>query len=129
MCAVEKGNADFARVLLKAGADKDAQDEVRIGVFQFFAIVFTIRNFSAHVMCDDHDVCAYAWGGGYSFATHTHAQREWTALIHAARNGRVDCARLLVDVGADKTLKDNVRLCHCITAILLHLFQNPGECM
>ena len=31
------------------------------------------------------------------------------ALIHAAEKGKVDCARLLIDAGADKDYKNNVR--------------------
>ncbi len=38
-------------------------------------------------------------------ATHAH-----TALIHAADYGRADCARLLLDAGADKNAKCSVRL-------------------
>jgi hypothetical protein len=36
-------------------------------------------------------------------------QRGNTALIYAAQYGRVDCVRLLIDAGADKDAKDNVR--------------------
>ena len=32
------------------------------------------------------------------------------ALICAARNGRADCLRLLIDAGADKNARDNVRV-------------------
>ncbi len=41
------------------------------------------------------------WSGG--------AQNGYTALICAAMNGHVDCARLLLDAGADKNAKNNVR--------------------
>ena len=37
------------------------------------------------------------------------AQIGWTALMLAAGNGRVDCARLLLDAGADKGARNNVR--------------------
>ena len=37
------------------------------------------------------------------------AQDGRTALICAARNGRADCARLLLEAGADKSATDNVR--------------------
>ncbi len=36
-------------------------------------------------------------------------QSGLTALIVAARNGHVECARLLLDAGADKEAADNVR--------------------
>jgi hypothetical protein len=37
------------------------------------------------------------------------AQLGFTALIFAARHGRADCARLLLDAGADKDATINVR--------------------
>ncbi len=41
--------------------------------------------------------------------THTRAQSGYTALIRAAENGHVDCARLMLDAGVDKNAKDKVR--------------------
>ena len=38
------------------------------------------------------------------------AQRGETALMMAAAKGRVDCARLLLDAGADKDAKKKVRV-------------------
>ena len=37
------------------------------------------------------------------------AQFAWTAVIRAAANGHFDCLRMLVDAGADKEAKTNVR--------------------
>ena len=37
------------------------------------------------------------------------AQDGWTALIRAGYNGHADCVRLLLDAGADKNAKANVR--------------------
>jgi hypothetical protein len=39
----------------------------------------------------------------------TRAQDGWTALIYAAVNSHADCARLLLNAGADKEAKDVVR--------------------
>jgi hypothetical protein len=41
------------------------------------------------------------------------AQNESTALMHAANGGHADCARLLLDAGADKEAKDVV-CCVCV---------------
>ncbi len=49
--------------------------------------------------------CA-SFGRGHMFGR---AQWGWTALIVAAEKGRADCARLLLDAGADKEAKDKVR--------------------
>ncbi len=46
-------------------------------------------------------------------ALHWHisrAQGGYTALIYAAREGHVDCARLLLDAGADKNATNKVTL-------------------
>ena len=37
------------------------------------------------------------------------SQGGTTALIHAAVNGRAECVRLLIDAGADKEAKNDVR--------------------
>ncbi len=39
-----------------------------------------------------------------------HGLQEYTALIHSAKFGHVDCMRLLLDAGADTETKDRVRL-------------------
>ena len=51
-------------------------------------------------------------GGGGAWQ---HAQGGDTALILVSRLGRLDCARLLLNAGADKDAKNNVRvdLCDC----------------
>ncbi len=43
-------------------------------------------------------------------ATQTCAQSGLTAVMYAAAHGHLDCARLLLDAGADKNAKDNVRI-------------------
>ena len=43
------------------------------------------------------------WGGGGAL------QDGYTPLIYAACGGHADCARLLLDAGADKNAKDRVR--------------------
>jgi ankyrin repeat protein len=46
----------------------------------------------------------------------TRTQSGCTALIYAAANGHADCARLLLDAGADKNAKDVVRDCFAVSA-------------
>ena len=50
-------------------------------------------------------VCAWF---AYSAAAAA-AQYGWTALSMAAENGHADCARLLLDAGADTEATTNVR--------------------
>ena len=40
---------------------------------------------------------------------HIWAQSGWTALTWAAMHGKTDCARLLLDAGADTNATDEVR--------------------
>jgi hypothetical protein len=40
---------------------------------------------------------------------------ERTALVWAAVIGKADCARLLIDIGADKDAADKVRVDQCCT--------------
>ena len=37
------------------------------------------------------------------------SQTGWTPLISTAAKGHAECARLLIDAGADKEVKNNVR--------------------
>ena len=56
--------------------------------------------------------CAYVhWRGGRSGERLRRrcAQNEWTALIHAGYSGNVDCVQMLLDAGANKNAKDDVR--------------------
>ena len=52
------------------------------------------------------------------------AQMGMTALFYAARFGRTDCAQLLLDVGADTSVKCHVRGCRSlffhVDGILVH---------
>jgi hypothetical protein len=43
----------------------------------------------------------------------TGSQNGWTALFSAAVFGRTDCLRLLIEAGADKDAKNNVRVGRC----------------
>ena len=52
-------------------------------------------------------VCMYCWRRRWHIRTR--AQDGWTALIVAGFHGHADCARLLLDAGADKDAKDEVR--------------------
>ena len=52
---------------------------------------------------------ALPWWRVARYDEHTRAQIESTALIRAAEEGHADCVRLLLDAGADKNAKDNVR--------------------
>ena len=56
---------------------------------------------AAICVCDLHLCGGDMW--------HTRAQGRWTALIYAAAEGHADCVRLLLDAGADKDAKDQVR--------------------
>ncbi len=54
-----------------------------------------------------------------------HTQDGYTALIHAASNGHAACVRLLLDAGADKEAKDNVRVICCVCCACVYSFCVP----
>ena len=110
--SVESGQADCARLLLSAGADKNAQTESQMTPLMIAA-------HGGHAVCvrllldADADKDAKDVSGR-------------TALIFAVGDdclqGHADCARLLLAAGADKEAKDNVRgraLVFCIFAQFL----------
>ena len=55
-------------------------------------------------------VCHRGGGGGGGTLLFHVAQDGSTALISVAAYGRVDCARLLLDAGADTNAMNNVRV-------------------
>jgi hypothetical protein len=63
------------------------------------------------------------WHGHYcaalrrGLAFNTRAQTLMTPLLWAAVHGRTDCARMLIDAGADKEATDMVRV---LFALLTH---------
>jgi hypothetical protein len=96
-------------MLLDAGADKDTTDLwVREGhccccSVRLREICFRPCAYSANTrlrVCEALVEC---------LPLQTRAQNGSTALIWAARYGRVDCARLLLDAGADMNVTDRVR--------------------
>ncbi len=145
MSAAAKGHADCARLLLDAGADKDAKDMVhvisRCSLFfncnfhlyyclsRYFLIsngtmiIFDMSPYSSTwvlYLCSvsqfnlwnvSHVPLAYFCAIAFLFCgdVESDLQGGWTALICAAFNGRVDCARLLIDAGADKGALTAVR--------------------
>jgi hypothetical protein len=48
----------------------------------------------------------------------TRAQRGYTALIYAAASCQTECLRLLLDAGADKDARDNVRVIGSVVSAL-----------
>ena len=86
---------------MSKGADVECKDEVRSIIFfaRICVDVFETVRFHHQFACRWCCVCA----GEYN------AQYGWTALINAAAYGRAECVRLLIDAGADKEAKTNVR--------------------
>ena len=137
--AANKGHADCVRLLIDAGADKEAKSEVSarsLHIFHLclllyflrfdlcplslcsisFLLIFTIKIYNCSTHFPDHFLYICWWrrcvGGGES-----DSQGGWTALSIAAARGRTDCARLLLDAGANKEAKINVRVGRCFPGI------------
>jgi ankyrin repeat protein len=68
-------------------------------------------------VCNEHAFCASSVffascgsdAGGAVCCGESDSQNGYTALMHAAGFDRAECVRLLIDAGADKDAKDNVR--------------------
>ncbi len=57
-----------------------------------------------------------------------HKQAGYTALIHAAKNGRLDCVRLLVERGANREARSGVRLMPCRCTLYMLFFAFASKC-
>ena len=67
-------------------------------------------------------------GGGDACGGGSDSQWGRTVLGNAADRGRADCARLLIDAGANIHARDNVRVGRCFAGVLfcyIFLFINP----
>jgi hypothetical protein len=107
--AAERGNSNCARLLIDSGADKEAKDKVCNG--RCFAAAFFL------VMLIWFPVSVYSfflsefssiWRSRCMFGGDSNSQSGSTPLILAARNGRADCVRLLLEAGADRDATNKV---------------------
>jgi ankyrin repeat protein len=57
-------------------------------------------------------------------------QDGWTAMMHAARYGRLEIVSLLMERGANMDLQDKVRLYHPLhpSSLLTTILYPPGWC-
>ncbi len=67
--------------------------------------------------CFAYDVC-----DAFESDCEFNAQGGLVALICAAASGRTDCVRLLIDAGANKEAKNNVRVAHWHCLLLVSFF-------
>ena len=94
--AAMNGHAAVAALLLEKGADKDDKDEA---------------SYPRH-----HQICMHASGWPFGVCYLLPSQKGFTALIWAAKTGRIEIVALLLEKGADKDAKNNVsnrRHCPC----------------
>ncbi len=123
MYAASRGHVDCARLLVGAGADKDARCNVR-GLRCCSAVVRKLVLFCADSF--DDAISPFVFQEFISpasvhcvalhFASTVRmydccnciAQNGWTALMWAAKKRHIDCARLLLDGGANLEAKNNV---------------------
>ena len=111
--AAERGRAVCARLLIDAGASTEAKDKVCIGrciAAVFFALYLS---FSLSLsLCSRIFFRTFTLSGALVVraAAKSDSQDGSTALICAASKGHTECARLLIDAGADTDATNKV--CH-----------------
>jgi hypothetical protein len=98
------------RLLIDAGADKSARDKVCIGRC-FAAVFFLVVFIKFPVSVSSCFLSEFSiWRSRCVHGGESNSQDGSTPLILAARNGRADCARLLLEAGADRDATNKV--CH-----------------
>jgi hypothetical protein len=116
---VRNGRADDVIALMAEGADIEYKDQVLYVVY-FGCNVFMIIAECVYALMSSTSVCRsqlqFADVGGF------YSQWRYTALICAAVNGHADCARLLIDAGADKDAKNNVRVSNGTASFLIAFY-------
>ncbi len=108
MGACGDGRTECVKLLLEAGANKEARDIV----CEERPLVMTIDIFieGANVFLQIFawkSVCLLSLGGN----VWRHLQNGTTALIYAAGKGHLECVRLLINHGANKEAADKVQYC------------------
>jgi hypothetical protein len=150
--AAVNGQADCARLLIDAGADKEAKTNVRRASV-LISLLFLHFNFSQQLFvlfAFSLPVSIHKFR--FDFLLFLHVNRNFlfsvmpclsrggidsqsgsTALIIAAANASADCARLLIDAGTDKDVRNNVLCfisCFCLhsTFVLSAIFVRLFHC-
>ena len=125
MLAASRDRVDCVRLLLDAGADKEAKNDVRAsavvwkGALLLMVVMLWLCLEACYNFLFHFSLIFLFWICAVHYLWQTCAQVESTALICAAVSGRTDCARLLLDAGADKNAKSNVRASAvCMRALL-----------
>ncbi len=98
MYAASYLHTESARLLIDAGADKDVMCKVCLGLFSEIAIDNCIFVGIVHFSCIRVSSRCFK------------PQNGFTALMWAAKKNHMECARMLLDVGADIDAQNKVRL-------------------
>ena len=114
ICAAREARTECVQLLVEAGADLDAIDDVRRIIFyfrvSFFSSLLAAFNFPIYVASKSFSsgfMDADLWLTVARFVGHI--QDASTALLIAAQNGHLECVRLLALSGADMEVSEDVR--------------------
>ena len=112
--ATFNGHETCVKMLLAAGADTDAKDNVRIGK-----------------LCVSHFLCCRQLSQHVSPRNPPPSQDGYTPLHTAALKGHVACVQLLLGAGADKDAKADVRIDYlcvslCFAATSVYNMPHPA---
>ena len=126
MTASFEGHDDIVRMLIKAKARVNTQEEVHVtSTIRKCTAPLGITLIATSCSCT---TCIYTIHvGELCFCS----QRGWTALHLAAQEGKVDVVKLLTDAKAYVNMQNKVHtLCHVWSNIACHVLSNDmGESM
>lgn len=97
--ASEKGDLNSVRMCLRLGANPQLSDKNKVT-----PLMYSLKN--GNTNCTNEIISRYRGKESINFVD----KEGWTALMYGAQNGRRRDIELLLENGADKTLKNNENL-------------------
>ncbi len=122
MSVARTGNVESARLLIGHGADLNAKENWRGQTALMWAAAEHFPAMVKELAAHGADLNARSQVNHWERDVTAEPRRKymplggWTALLFAAREGCLDCAKALVEAGADLNLQDPDGVTPCVTA-------------
>jgi ankyrin repeat protein len=122
MAVARTGNVESARLLLDRGADVNAKENWRGQTALMWAAVESLPAMVKELASHGADLNARSKVNNWERDVTAEPRRKymplggWTPLLFAARQGCLECAKILAEAGADLNLQDPDGVSPCVTA-------------